>query len=238
MMNQLADRVAFGAEILIVDDDVAVRKSYRLLFEGEGYAVRTARNGEEALRLLAERTPNLILLDVMMPKTNGIAVCQEIRKSDPLVPILFFTAMPSDVSLVRGLGCGADDYIDKSRPPEEFLARVASALRRQIAERQQDRDGECIRLGAIWVDLGAMTVYEQTRPVELLTKGEALVLRMLAKNRGKYISNELLYDAAHGEHVSGDAFQVRKYVTRLRQKLHQAGDMIQNAHGVGYRLME
>ena len=85
------------------------RNSYKTLFEAEGFSVRLAKDGAEAVRLFLEGRPDLVLLDVMMPKMNGLAACAEIRKSDALVPILFFTALPSDVSLVRGLGLGGDD---------------------------------------------------------------------------------------------------------------------------------
>lgn len=238
MMNQLADRVAFGAEILIVDDDVAVRKSYRLLFEGEGYAVRTARNGEEALRLLAERTPNLILLDVMMPKTNGIAVCQEIRRSDPLVPILFFTAMPSDVSLVRGLGCGADDYIDKSRPPEEFLARVNAALRRVRRIREGEAGLKVLHLGGAEVDLDRMTVAGAGEGEEILTKSEVQLLRLLNGSPGRVFSKEEIFAALRGDGYLGDDGALRSLVLRLRRKLGRGGNLIVSERGCGYRLMK
>ena len=125
--------MASRAEILIAEDEPPARRGFRALFEGEGYAVRTARDGEEALAKFRESRPNVVLLDVMMPKMNGIVACAEIRKLDPLVPILFFTAMPSDVGAVRALGLGADDYIDKAKSPEELLARVAAALRRASA---------------------------------------------------------------------------------------------------------
>ena len=121
--------MASRAEILIAEDEPSARRGFRALFEGEGYAVRIARDGEEALAKFREHRPDAVLLDVMMPKMNGIAACSEIRKSDPLVPILFFTAMPSDVGAVRALGLGADDYIDKAKSPEELLARVAAMVR-------------------------------------------------------------------------------------------------------------
>ena len=105
------------AEVLIAEDEPSARRGFRALFEGEGYAVRTARDGAEAVAKVLERRPDAVLLDVMMPKMNGIAACAEIRKSDPLVPILFFTAMPSDVGAVRALGLGADDYFEKAKSP-------------------------------------------------------------------------------------------------------------------------
>ena len=92
-----------AGDILLADDEPVVRKTYRALFEGEGYSVRTARNGEEAVAMFAERRPDLVLLDVMMPRKSGTAACAEMRRTDPLVPILFFTAMPIATTLFSSL---------------------------------------------------------------------------------------------------------------------------------------
>ena len=233
---QMTNRAA--PEILVVDDDVAVRKSYRLLFEGEGYAVRTARNGEEGLRLVAERRPDLVLLDVMMPKTNGIAVCQEIRRTDPRLPILFFTAMPSDVSLVRGLGCGADDYIDKTRPPEEFLARVNAALRRVRRISEGEAELRVLRLGGAEVDLERLTVVAEDEREEGLTKSEVQFLRLLSDKPGRVFSKDEIFAALRGEGYVGDDSALRSLVLRLRRKLGRGGNLIVSERGWGYRLMQ
>ena len=135
------------ARILLADDEAAVRRAFKTLFESEGHSVRAARDGEEALALFDEEKPDIVLLDVMMPKKNGIAACREIRERDKLVPVLFFTAAPDDAALVRAFGAGADDYIDKTKSPGEFLARVASALRRTAAAESSRGAASVVSIG-------------------------------------------------------------------------------------------
>ena len=119
--------------ILFADDDARMRRACRAMFESDGYEVATAKDGAEALAKFDAGRFDLVLLDVMMPKMNGLDACAEIRRRDALVPVLFFTAMPSEASAVKALGHGADDYIEKDRPPEELRARVRAALRRADA---------------------------------------------------------------------------------------------------------
>ena len=223
------------AEILIAEDEPTARRGFRALFEGEGYAVRTARDGEEALAKFRECRPDAVLLDVMMPKMNGIVACAEIRKSDPLVPILFFTAMPSDVGAVRALGLGADDYIDKAKSPEELLARVAAVLRRASAVASGGRDK--LSLGCVNVDFATMTASGDGVSEEL-TKSEALFLRLLASERGRCFSFDEIFAALRGEGYIGDDNAVRCIAKRLKAKLGRAGELISNARGVGYKLVK
>ena len=227
--------MASRAEILIADDEAAARRGFRALFEGEGYAVRTARDGEEALAKFRESRPDAILLDVMMPKMNGIIACAEIRKSDPLVPILFFTAMPSDVGAVRALGLGADDYIDKAKSPEELLARVAAVLRRASVIASDKRDK--LSLGGVTVDFATMTASGDGVSEEL-TKSESLFLRLLASERGRCFSFDEIFAALRGEGYVGDDNAVRCIAKRLKAKLGRAGELISNARGVGYKLVK
>ena len=222
------------AEVLIAEDEPSARRGFRALFEGEGYAVRTARDGEEALAKFNERRPDAVLLDVMMPKMNGIAACAEIRKSDPLVPILFFTAMPSDVGAVRALGLGADDYIDKAKSPEELLARVAAVLRRASSARPH---ADALSLGDVTVDFATMTAAGDGISEEL-TKSEALFLRLLASERGRCFSFDEIFAALRGEGYIGDDNAVRCIAKRLKAKLGRAGELIANARGVGYKLVK
>ena len=223
------------AEILIAEDEPSARRGFRALFEGEGYAVRTARDGEEALAKFRESRPDAILLDVMMPKMNGIIACAEIRRSDPLVPILFFTAMPSDVGAVRALGLGADDYIDKAKSPEELLARVAAVLRRASVIASDKRDK--LSLGDVSVDFATMTASGDGISAEL-TKSEALFLRLLASERGRCFSFDEIFAALRGEGYIGDDNAVRCIAKRLKAKLGRAGELISNARGVGYKLVK
>ena len=223
------------AEILIAEDEPSARRGFRALFEGEGYAVRTARDGEEALAKFRESRPDASLLDVMMPKMNGIIACAEIRRSDPLVPILFFTAMPSDVGAVRALGLGADDYIDKAKSPEELLARVAAVLRRASVIASDKRDK--LSLGGVTVDFATMTASGDGVSEEL-TKSESFFLRLLASERGRCFSFDEIFAALRGEGYIGDDNAVRCIAKRLKAKLGRAGELIANARGVGYKLVK
>lgn len=223
-------------EILIADDELAMRRAYRAMFESEGYAVRLARNGDEALAAFAERRPDLVLLDVMMPGRNGIAVCEEMRRADKAVPILFFTAAPSEASLVRGLGLGADDYVDKAVGREVLLARVRSAIARREALSAAAPGGDVLELAGVRVDFAAMAASGDGVDAEL-TKSEVLVLRRLAESRGEVVSNDRLFAALRGECYLGDDRAMRKLVQRLREKLGRAGSLVVNERGAGYKLV-
>ena len=225
-------------DILIADDEQVARRAFRTLFEGEGYEVRTARDGEEALRKFSERRPDIVLLDVMMPRMNGISACAEIRKVDPLVPILFFTAMPSDVGAVRALGMGADDYIDKSKSPEELASRVAAALRRQrahAAAAAEYRPGR-IHVGKAVVDFSAMTIADGDA-VSGMTRFESQLLRLLSSEPGRIFTYDEIMDAAHGSGYSGEDSAIHSAVYRLKAKLGASGALLVSERRIGYRLV-
>lgn len=123
------------AEILIVDDERVVREGLRQTLLGEGYAVRTARDGEDALRKIGEARPDAVLLDVMMPKMNGFRCCEEIRKADALLPVVFLTAKDSEADQIRGLGLGGDSYVSKASSEALLLTCVRRVLERVQRER-------------------------------------------------------------------------------------------------------
>ena len=226
------------AEILLADDERTARASLKALLEAEGFAVATARNGDEAVAGFQARRPDLVLLDVMMPKKNGLAACGEIRALDAQVPIVFITAMPSDVSLVRGLGLGADDYIAKDRSPEELVARVRAALRRAAGACARPADAaERIRLGATEVDCGAMSARSEAGLAHL-TRSEMLALRTLAAARGSVVAYEKFFEALGGAGYIGSDAAVSKLVRRLKAKLGRGGELIVSARGTGYRLLD
>lgn len=224
-------------KILIADDEPAIRAGYKALFESEGFAVSTAKDGAEAVVRFRERCPEVVLLDVMMPRKNGIAACAEIRAEDPLVPIIFFTAMPSEASVVRGLGFGADDYIAKDRSPDEFVARVRSALRRADAVKAAVREGEKIYIGGAVADLVRLTVSGAGR-TETLTKNEGAALRLLAGDRGRHFSHSEIFSAIYGEGYNGDEGAIRVVISRLKRKLGSASGFICSTRGLGYRLLK
>ena len=224
------------SEILLVDDERSIRASMRAMLESEGFAVRTARNGDEAVRLFSERRPDVVLLDVMMPGKGGVQTCEELRKIDPLAPILFLTAVPSDTTKVRAFGAGADDYIEKSCNPDVLLARIRAALRRADAMSSAAAGSSRVRLGAVVVDMALLRVTDGDRS-ESLTRTEATLFSALNSRRGEYVGNDALFSAIHGEGFAGDPSKIRNHISTLRRKLGRARDMIVNNPNAGYRLL-
>ncbi len=223
------------ADILFADDDKVIRDAIRAVLRGDGYSVRTARDGDEALERFADRRPDLILLDVMMPRIGGIQVLEKIRETDPVVPILFFTAMPSEAGLVRALGLGADDYIDKTRPSSELLARISAALRRQAANAAAN-SVQTLRLGRLDVDLVRMTARGDGEDIQL-TRHDAIILGLLASRRGSVFTFSEIAAALHGAGCTAEDSAAHSAVYRLKAKLGPAGSLIESERGVGYRLL-
>lgn len=225
------------AEILIVDDERAIRNSVGAMLKAEGFAVRTARSGEEALEKFSERRPDLVLLDVMMPRKNGIQTCEEMRRIDSLVPVIFLSAVPDDTTKVRAFGAGADGYFEKSESPDVLVARIRSALRREEAVAVDAAAGR-VRLGAVTVDVSLMRVTDEDGWCEWLTRTEAALFAALNMRRGEYVSNDELFSAIHGPEFAGDPTKIRNHVVTLRRKLGRARDMIVNNPNAGYRLVK
>ena len=181
------------------------------MLENAGYSVRTARDGIAAFGAIRSKRPDLILLDVMMPLMDGFKVCEEIRKRDRDLPIVFLTAKDADEDQVRGLEVGADDFVSKSSDSSVLLVRIRKALER--AERL---------LGNAVPDN--------------LTKTEADIFRLLASERGRYFTAMEIFTAIRGEGYAGDEGNMRSHVSRLRGKLPQ-GVTIDAMRGRGYALV-
>lgn len=227
-------------EILVVDDNRPLRLSLRRVFETDGYAVREARNGDEALAAIAERRPDVVLLDVDMPVRGGFSTCEEIRRADPLLPVIFLTAMDSEADMVRGFAQGGDDYIPKSDP---FYLQVARASVRRALERSaafaSGGDGaRTVKLGRIRVDCAQHRVFDGEREIARLTASETDILRLLASERARHFSYGEILAAVRGENYAADPSTVRSHVCRLRQKLGVAGEMIVGERELGYALLK
>ncbi len=220
-------------KILVVDDERIVRTAFKNLLVAEGYQVELAKGGEEALEKFSRSKPSLVLLDVMMPKMNGLAVCERMREIDSLVPILFFTAMPGELAMLRAFGAGADDFISKDRSPEEFLARVKAALRRVSAV--EGKTGDKISIGKASIDFLTMGVCVDSEHLPL-TKTEALFLRLLLSEPGRIFSFDEIFAGIGGEGYFGDEASVRTLVCRLKNKLGDASPVIVNVRGHGYKI--
>ena len=223
-------------KILVVDDERSLRNAMKNLLEAEGFSVVLAKNGEDALRSFSEHRPELVLLDVMMPGINGVQTCEALRKIDPLVPVIFLTAVPSDTSKVRAFGAGADGYVEKGENPDVLVAQIRAALKKAKAASSAASDS-VVRLGAVTVDLPLLRVTGPEGLNESLTRTEAAVFAALNRRRGEYVDNDGIFSDVHGEGYIGNPSKIRNHISTLRQKLGQARDMIVNNPSAGYCLL-
>ena len=226
------------AEILVVDDERVLRDGIKAILSGEGLEVRTARDGEEALKKIAEKRPDLVLLDVMMPKMNGFRCCEKIRETDRLLPVVFLTAKDTEADQVRGIGLGADDFVSKSASDAVLLARINRALERTnaIGDSVRSVSGTTIALGTVSVDLKTFVVAEKGEEIARLTKTEADMLRFLAAHRGELVIADDIITELRGNGFACEDAMLYMHMCNLRKKLGSASSMIVNKRGVGYIL--
>ena len=221
--------------ILIIEDETPMRTALADLLAVEGYRALTAADGESGLeRALAEK-PDLILLDVMMPKLDGFQVCAELRRLAMAVPVLMLTAKGQIEDRVVGLDAGADDYLVKPFSTEELLARVRALLRR--VERNT-KSVMKLKLGEVEIDLARQTAVRGKKPVRLTAK-EFSMLRLLAGAEGEPVSREKFLDAVWGYTAFPTTRTVDNHIASLRAKLEKNPNeprWIKTVHGVGYKL--
>ena len=220
--------------VLIVEDEAALVIMLRYNLESEGYRVSEAVDGEEAILLVIEEPPDLILLDWMLPSLSGIEVCRRIRRNESArdVPIIMLTARGEDSDRVRGLDSGADDYITKPFSPRELMARVRAVLRRS-----QPSDHERLVYGDIEMDLARHRVQRGGRDLHL-GPTEYRLLRHFLESPGRVFSREQLLDAVWGRDVYVEARTVDVHIRRLRKTLNEGGlpDLIRTVRSAGYAI--
>jgi two-component system response regulator VicR len=201
-------------KILVVDDEKPIAEILRYNLEQEGFAVVLAFDGDEALRLLHSEKPDLVLLDVMLPKKDGFAVCGEIRRVDN-VPIIMLTAKDTELDKVLGLELGADDYVTKPFSAREVVARVKAQLRRS---QTSDPVGEKLACQDLVLDTGRMELTKEGTSIDL-TYREYLLLVYLLRHAGFVISREKLLEEVWGYDFYGDERTVDVTIRRLREKI-------------------
>ena len=226
------------AEILIIEDERAVRDGYARLFTGEGYKVRLARTGEEGVEKFRARRPDVVLLDVMLPGENGFTACRRLRALDALTPIVFNTQLDGPDDRVRALELGGDDYVLKTDPSAVLVARVARAVARYEAFQRARRPALTITVGRAVVDCCELTVRDGSRRNRVLTRTEFDILRLLAGARGRVFSSEEILDHIRGEGYACDDNTVYVHVWNLRRKLGTAGELIVTQRDAGYKLVK
>jgi two-component system KDP operon response regulator KdpE len=224
--------------LLVVDDDQTLLEALKLYLEREGYQVATAAGGKESLRRFYETRPDLVILDIMMPRMDGWQVCERIREMSD-VPIIMLTARTQEDDRVRGLTMGADDYVAKPFSMRELGARVDAVLRRWQSSQQPRREGMLYADGYLVIDAERTEVRCAGRRVDL-TATEQQLLFFLARNRGRLLTaRQILTNVWGFEYVEETAY-VRLYIWRVRQKIEPTPESpryILTEHGMGYRFV-
>ena len=221
--------------LLVIEDELPMRTALSDALGAEGYRVLTAADGETGLRRALEEKPDLILLDIMMPRMDGFTVCAEMRRLANTTPILMLTAKGQVEDRVRGLDAGADDYLVKPFSTEELLARVRALLRRV---RKQTRAATALSLGGVEIDLARQMARRGRREVHL-TAREFAMLRLMAESPGEPVSRERFLDAVWGYTAFPTTRTVDNHIASLRAKIEPDPDdprWIKTVHGVGYKL--
>ncbi len=228
--------IEVAQKILVVDDEKPIVEILKYNLEKEGFHVLTAFDGEEALNKVEEESPDLIVLDIMLPQKDGFAVCREIRAARD-IPIIMLTAKEMEIDKVLGLELGADDYVTKPFSAREVTARIKALLRRSNADKNQNNiEKDKLKVGTIEVDQDEVQVYNLGKPVDL-TLREYNLLAYIMRKPGFVYSREQLLNQVWGYDYIGEERTVDVTVRRLREKLEQDPanpDYIKTKRGVGY----
>lgn len=224
-------------KILVVDDERVMVKGIKFNLENEGYQVETGSDGEEAVDKARTGQFDLIILDLMMPKIDGLQACMKIREFSN-VPVIMLTAKGEDADKIIGFECGADDYITKPFNILELKARIRALLRRAASSAQQQREADRLTQGSITLDVAERAAWRDGRPVDLTAKEFDLMV-LLMQNPGRVYSRENLLNLVWGYEYIGEFRTVDVHIRRLREKLEPdpaSPEHILTKWGVGYYL--
>jgi len=223
--------------VLVVDDEEDILQLVSYNLAREGYKVSCAATGEEALKSARADLPDLILLDLMLPGTDGLEVCK-LLKAEPRtagIPIIMLTAKGEEADVVTGLELGADDYVTKPFSPRVLLARLRAVLRRGAASAPDERD--IVKVGELVIDPGRHEVLARGEPVEL-TYTEFRILHLLARRPGWVFTRYQIVDGVRGADAIVTDRSVDVHIVSLRRKLGPLSDYVETVRGVGYRLKD
>ena len=225
-------------KILVVEDEAAILTGLVDLLRGEGYQVSTAVDGLKALDLYNQEQPALILLDIMIPEKSGYDVCREIRKNDPLTPILILTARSQEVDKVIGFELGADDYIVKPFGVNELLARIRAVFRR-VHARKSCQDVSPIIFGDIRIEPKLLKGKKVERDFPV-TLREIQLLKLFMDHKGEVLDRFTILDEIWGVHYQGTTRTLDQHIAKLRKKIEDkpaSPKYIVTVHGIGYRFL-
>ena len=220
--------------ILVIEDDAAIRLGLRKTLGFDGYDVIEAPDGERGLEMVFEQRPDLVVLDLMLPRLNGYEVCRTIRKHDKTIPILILSAKGEEMDKLTGFDVGADDYVTKPFSSRELAARVRAALRRTQAHEGGD---ERFAEGRIEVDFPGQRLSVDGIEVEVSNR-EFRLLRYLIQNRGRVLSRDQILNKVWGYDYEGTARTIDNFINKLRTKIETdpaEPTLIRTVRGVGYK---
>lgn len=226
-------------KILVVEDEAPIQELLQFNLERNKYRVKVVDSGEEALNEASKYEPDLILLDIMLPGTDGLEVCKQLKATSKTssIPIIMLTALCEEADIVTGLELGADDYITKPFSPRVLLARVKAALRRISTSKPAVSSNELITIHNISIDIARHKVEIGGEDITL-TFTEFKVLQLLASQPGRVFTRYQIVDAVHGDDYPVTDRSVDVQIVGLRKKLGAAGKYIETVRGIGYRFKE
>lgn len=224
------------ATILVIEDDTTIRDTLEFSLKLAGFSVLSAKNGEQGLQLATEDNPDLILLDLMLPKIDGFTVCKRIRSKNETVPILMLTALDAEKDKLKGFNAGADDYITKPFSSDELLARIAANLRRSRQQTKESDTNERITFGDAIIDRKKHLVTVKDERVKLRPK-EFFLLELMASNPGQVFSRVELSEKIWGSDFLSSSRTIDVHIKRIREKIEKISGYtyIQTVHTLGYR---
>jgi len=239
MENNVKDNVDERQTILAVDDEEAIIDLLKFNIEKEGYNFISASNGEEGLKKILTENPDLIILDLMLPKMDGLTVCKQARQEKVNTPIIMLSARSEEIDKILGLEIGADDYMTKPFSTRELMARIKANLRKMdvASKKSTEKNGSVIKLGILMLDLDKFEVNVRGEVVNDLTRREFEVLRFLAQNPGQVVSREDLLEKVWGYEYYGDIRTVDVTVRRIREKIEKNTSnpkILITKRGIGY----
>jgi len=226
-----------GARILIIEDERAMVTGLQFNLEARGYRVSAAYDGEQGCRKAIELHPDLVILDLMLPRRDGYEVCKRLKKDVPDIPIIMLTARSQEADVVLGFELGADDYVTKPFSVLELMARIKTVLKRAHPE---SREETTLTFGSVVVDVARHTASKGSAPLALSPR-EFDMLKYFAKRRGEVVSRDELLDAVWGYDSASISRTVDTHVAKLRQKIEddpKAPRHIITIHGAGYKFLD
>lgn len=226
------------ARILVVDDEAHLAEGISENLEAEGYQTETAHDGLEGLEKLRQSEFDLIVLDVMMPRMNGLELCEALRAEGHQTPVLFLTVKGDPEDRIRGLEAGGDDYLAKPFHLQELLLRIAAILRRGAWYRASARK---LRFSGNEIDFGSFHARAWDGTEHALTQKEAMILKALAEQQGEIVTREDILDRVWGYEVFPSTRTIDNFIVRLRRRFERNPEMPEHFHtvrGVGYRFTE